>query len=490
MHSALEASRTLLSILRAAGVEFVHWKSNHHLAEALGGETDLDLLVRAADISGFRQAVTSAGAIRIQSQSWASYPGVEDWLLHDDATGRFLHLHVHTQLVTGLKRVKHLILPWTETVLAHRRNEPVSDWPIPQAEVELLVLLVRIWAKMPPLRRLWKPSVPHHIMAELRWLESEADAGKLREAAKTLGLSLEALPPYSDEPAVIATTRAIYEQVARYRRMSWPAALARSAIEGVKLTIRKVWSKKIGPLRYRKTIAGPGAMIALVGSDGSGKSTQSARLIKWLHYKLDAHLIYMGSGDGRTGLANGLRKLLSSTWKKSQRKVSSAAPRTNANRSLAARVWRLFDLLLLRRKLRLLRKARQMADEGSIMLMDRYPQSQVAGINDGPRQSEGRGFAWAAAMEQRLLAEAATLGPDLLIKLHISPDVASARKPDHDRTTIERKCAVVDALVFSRAHTVVLDAEAPVDEVTLSAKAAIWSFVRTNAAKIDGLNNT
>ena len=38
MHSALEASRTLLSTLRATGVDFVHWKSNHHLAEALAAQ--------------------------------------------------------------------------------------------------------------------------------------------------------------------------------------------------------------------------------------------------------------------------------------------------------------------------------------------------------------------------------------------------------------------------------------------------------------------
>ncbi|MBL8789304.1 MAG: hypothetical protein JNM45_02330 [Rhizobiales bacterium] len=477
MHKPLETTAKLLAALETEGVDVVHWKSNHHLAEALAGDTDLDVLVRAADLARFRDAATMAGALRIISPSWASYPGVEDWLLHDGAAGKFLHLHVHTQLVTGLKRVKHLILPWTDHVLSHRRREPASGWPVPQAEEELLVLLIRIWAKMPPFRRLWRPQIPRHIMAELRWLEGQVDLSHLRDTATELGLSLPALPPFPDQASILKTARHLYGQVQRHRRMSWPVALAISATEGVKLTLRKWWSRKLGPIRYRKQLARQGAMVALIGSDGSGKSTQSGRLIKWLTYKLDAHLVYMGSGDGRTGLANGLRKLLSRSWKKSRGKAAAGPSQASQKRSLPARLWRLFDLLLLRRKLRLLRLARRMADRGSIILLDRYPQNQIDGVNDGPRQSDGRGFAWAAAMERRLLAEAAGLGPDLVIKLRVSPDVALSRKPDHDRTMIERKCAVVDALQFGRAETVVLDADAPVDDVTQAAKAALWSFL-------------
>ena len=52
-------------------------------------------------------------------------------------------------------------------------------------------------------------------------------------------------------------------------------------------------------------------MVALVGSDGSGKSTVSSSLLRWLHYKLDAHFYYMGSGDGAAGWVQGMRRGLS-----------------------------------------------------------------------------------------------------------------------------------------------------------------------------------
>jgi hypothetical protein len=51
MPRPLPISAVLLSTLRQNGVRFAHWKSNLHLAEALAGETDLDLLI---DESGAR----------------------------------------------------------------------------------------------------------------------------------------------------------------------------------------------------------------------------------------------------------------------------------------------------------------------------------------------------------------------------------------------------------------------------------------------------
>lgn len=155
MPQPLRLCPELPHLLARHGVRFAHWKSNHHLDAALAGETDLDLLIDPADAKAFRRAMAEAGGIKIVSQPWASYPQVEDWLLADAETGGFVHLHVHQILATGLKRVKHLFLPWTENVLAHLRNDATTGWPIPEAELELLIPLIRTWAKMPPSRRLY-----------------------------------------------------------------------------------------------------------------------------------------------------------------------------------------------------------------------------------------------------------------------------------------------------------------------------------------------
>lgn len=472
-------SLALPDVFRRHGLRFVHWKSNHHLAEALAGKTDLDLLIAAAQADAFGAAMTEVGGLRIDSQPWAHYPQVEDWLVMDAETGGFLHIHLHFVVATGLKRVKHLFLPWMDFVLSHSRPAPGSEWPIPVAAVEFLVLLVRIWAKMPPWRRWLAPRVPAHIMAELNWLQEQTDFAAVAAIARELGLDASFTLPLATERETIAAARALYGQLRRHYRMPWPKALATAAGLNVRLLIARLWRRWVGPARTGKTVASGGALVALVGSDGSGKTTLSTALRKWLRYKLDAHLLYMGSGDGATGPVNRLRKLLSAAWKK--RKPGGAKTskiERYGEQSFVFKCYRLFDLMLLRRKLRYLHLARRLAKRGSVILLDRYPQNQFEGISDGPRQQSGQGFGWAARMERRLFDEAAALGPDLVIKLHIAPELALQRKPDHDAEAVKRKCEIVDALAFPRAETVTIDAALPADQVALAAKHAIWSLLQ------------
>ncbi len=86
----------------------------------------------------------------------------------------------------------------------------------------------------------------------------------------------------------------------------------------------------------------------------------------------------------------------------------------------------------------------------------------------------GRSFDWAARRELELYAQAAELGPDMVIKLRITPEAALARKPDHDLETIRRKCGIVDALDFPGATVIEVDAGQPLADVVLRAKREIW----------------
>lgn len=484
MPQPLSASATLLETLQRHQVRFAHWKSNLRLGEGLAGGTDLDLLVVREDTASLRRALHEVGCLQVVSPPWAAYPDVEDWLALDDASGRLLHLHVHYRMVTGLKRVKHLRLPWEAAVLADRRTDPETGWPVPSPELELLVLLVRVWAKMPPWRRLVSPKIPDHVREELRWLVGRADMARLASLAAGLGLrsDLARLPLSEDE--AVAVSRRLYLQLRPHYRMDWPAALARGLVLELRRAATGLWLRSIGPVSYRKTLAGGGAMVALLGSDGSGKSTLAAALGRWLAVKLDVHLIYMGSGDGAAGGVNWLKRRLAALWRRRKaRKAAKVEATPPPPASFAARLYRLLDLHLLRRKLRRLRRARRLADEGSVILIDRYPQSQFEAISDGPRQQNGRGFAWAARSERALFEEAARIGPDLVIKLAIDPATAHRRKPDHDLETIRRKCEIVDALSFPLAEVVVVDAARSPEKVLAAARGTVWRHLARAAGR-------
>lgn len=478
MISPLPITVQLRTALQDVRVGFALWKSNHHIEEALAGKTDLDFLVTPQHRAKFENVLRDLKAIKILSQPWARYPNVEDWLVFDSMTGGFLHLHVHFDMVTGLKRIKHLRLPWADSVLANLRIDQRSGWPIPTPEMELLILLVRIWAKMPPWRRLFAPKIPPHVKEEMHWLESEVETGRLSTLAKDLGLKADTHLPLGGDAVLVALARQLYSQVRQHYRMSWRAALMGAAMLNLRFALTRFWLRHIGLIRYRKTLTGGGAMIAFIGSDGSGKSTVSQSVERWLHRKLDAHLIYMGSGDGRAGWINAARRQLSAVVSK-RAKPGNAKNEDSSTRpvSFAEKTYRLFDFLLLRRKLRFLQLGRRLADRGSVILLDRYPQSQFEAISDGPRLQNGRSFAWAAERERRLFVEVARLGPDLVIKLKIDPEMALLRKPDHNLEAIRRKCGIADALRFPGSSVIELDAGQRPEEVLRDAKRAIWAHL-------------
>jgi thymidylate kinase len=480
----LHVSQQLLDSLCQAGVGFVLWKSNSHVAQALAGRTDLDLFVRRQDEERFVHAVEALGAIKISSQSWASYPDVEDWLVFDYGTGNFLHMHVHYRLLTGLKRVKHLRLPWEDLLMSNLRRHPSNKWPIPTAEMELITLLVRAWAKMPPWRRLFRPKVPNHIREEFRWLLVEAAPAAVMNLVSKLGLrfepkSLELLSETDSDRAIVAAARQLYAQMLPNYRMSWGQALLMTGSRNGTVLLSRLRQRLHGFAPLGKRLPRGGIMIAVIGTDGSGKSTLCSDLTDWLAFKLDTHRLYLGSGDGAGGLVHSLRrraKTILSRRSKNKRvvQVSEVEPQMA---SFWGRLYRLLDLNLMRRKVSMLHRARKLVCNGSIVICDRYPQAQVNGLSDGPRLQGGRGFAWAAAAERELYKKAADLGPDLLIRLRVDPKTAQSRKPDHALEAIVQKCRIVDELQFPRSIDHGIDANRGYSDVLLEAKRTIWTHL-------------
>ncbi|PZF75537.1 hypothetical protein DK847_16970 [Aestuariivirga litoralis] len=490
----LAAARDLARAFTARGIRFVHWKSNGHLAEALSGQTDIDMYADPAQRAVVRNILREQNALEMRSQPWGSYPDVEDWLLMDETTGRFLHVHLHFALVTGLRRIKHLRLPWGEALLAHTDHALDAEWPTPTAEMELMILIVRMWAKMPPAKRKGKLKLPHHVRAELDWLLSRADAARLKTLAGELlpGFdtapvgALAGNPPPTDE-AVLAVSRSVYAALKDHHRMPWAEARLRGAALNLKATAAKELRKLRPATVTGKRAAGPGLVVAFIGSDGSGKSTLTAAIRKWLRYKLDVHGYYMGSGQGSTRLLDRLRHAVKARTKKSKKPKTpktpegEGAPRARKPAGFLDRLLALHQLPATSSKRRALAQARRLAEGGSMVVLDRFPQMQVYGIYDGPRLQEGASFGWAAAAEREGYRRLATLRPDLLIKLVVSPEVAHARKPDHSLSSIARKCALTRELDFAGVDVVSVDADQPLDQVMLAVKRTIWQRILRQA---------
>jgi hypothetical protein len=118
-----------------------------------------------------------------------------------------------------------------------------------------------------------------------------------------------------------------------------------------------------------------------------------------------------------------------------------------------------------------------------IVISDRFPQNQFPDGNDGPRLTPWRmRGSWVARFAAR--HEDATFRfvelspPDLVVKLHVTPEIALARKPETPAEQVRRGIEVIRGLQFPPSTRVVdLDGEQSLAQVVLEAKRAVWETI-------------
>ncbi len=223
-------------------------------------------------------------------------------------------------------------------------------------------------------------------------------------------------------------------------------------------------------------------LIAVVGCDGTGKSTLTIDLVEKLRRMGLAERRYLGLVSGETG---DKIKRLPLVGPALERRLAAKAEQAQDMRNKSPGFWAaliMYGFSLWRAAH--LRRARRLAQRGVLVITDRYPQAEVAGFHyDGPGLGVGRSkhrlVRKLAEREQRLYQRMATCRPALIIRLDIDVDTAYARKPDHNLTELRDKIAVMARLRFNGGSILDLDARAPYAQVLEEALHAIIAVTST-----------
>lgn len=218
-------------------------------------------------------------------------------------------------------------------------------------------------------------------------------------------------------------------------------------------------------------------VIAVVGCDGSGKSTLTADLFAQLRDEQPTELLYLGQSSGN--IADWIRSLplIGAAFgrylvRKAER--AHAKEKTSASPDIPTA---LVIHLLSRWRKHKFRRMLALDRRGVVVIADRYPQAEVPGFYfDGPgltaRDARNAVVRWLAARELRLYQRMAGHLPALVIRLNIDADTAHARKPDHKLSMLQDKVTVIPTLHFNGARILDLNGCDPYPQVLQAALSA------------------
>lgn len=458
-----------------------HWKSNSHLSDAMAGKTDLDILVAEQDREKLKCVLSKLDFKKMIPPIYQQYPGMEDYLGLDSETGELVHLHVHYELIIGRKKVKNHHLPLERFLLERLRN--LDGVPVPLAEVELLLLAIRAHMKTGVrdiarcLLRKDSHIFPPAITNEFAFLLANCTDTAFLEAVKESGLPLSSSMLLSfikkqkqgnvTWKDVLKLRRHIFVKLAPFRRYSAAICLYRRIFSSLRRTRIVRW---LFPLR-KKTLKEGGHIFALVGADGSGKSTIVRDLRKWLSWKVETKTAYFGKQ--RTPA---IRFSMSISNLFARFGPSLAKKRKSVLReSLLAFRW----LLAARNKHRIYRHALQCAIDGSIVIADRFPlpafnamacPMDVARI----RKDFGGQYIGMAAREESHYA--AINPPDRIFVLQTSVEELLTRKNSLLPKRIKEKAEAVNA-IMNDDGICLINGNRMYAEVLLEIKKKIWSIL-------------
>jgi len=495
----LEVCKQLFSQWNESDVHYCHWKSNEHLMEGLDGDTDLDVYVYPSDREKAESQLKECRYIECQTQKGHQYPNVCEWIGFDASTGRLVHVHLHYQIITGTKFCKEFVFPIDELIIATRVLDKDSNVYITNPDLEIIILFCRIALKAKKKRNI---SISKSDRREIAYLKERIQADNVLQLCKQLtgkdGDALFAIimEDHCSHDAWYKVYKIAHNWLKPYRKYSPIHVFIRHRYYYFLYLFNLIANKKFNcSYIHRKTFPYHHLSICLLGQDGSGKSTITIELCKWLNWKIDAHRFYLGSGEHYKSLTKWLSSKISRSKGKKDKQLSSNkkvhsqqidSKQTKNLKSIIGAILASWNFLCIaHRAYKEVKRADKYMKKGGIPLFDRFPQTQFEGIYDGPkinhychRKGISLGIVkWMAKRERHYLEQIQNYQPRLVFKLMLSPEESIRRKPLEDIEVVTRKHHITQRLQFPNSVVYTVDATMDYQQEIIYIKNQIWNVL-------------
>lgn len=489
--SAMPLVVELATELREAGVAYCHWKSNRFIGRAVRAETDLDLLVAKRDARKFLQVLSSCGFLATDRPQAAPIRGVTHFFGYDATVDRFVHVHAHHQLVVGHDRTKNYRLPIEGPFLASASTTGVL--PTPAREFEYVVFVIRMVLK-------------YAVLDEILWDGARGRRARPRPSEREEYDHLRALITPEVVHAIVDdhlpfVGRELFAAAERVAMGTSP--VLRTAVVGRRMeaTLRaharrrpsvdalvRIWRRIVLSVRRRTTassgyrLSGGGAIIAVMGGDGAGKTTVLREIGNWLEGHFDVVRVHLGKPpwSWTTYAVRGGLKVAGGAGRRLDGPPASAPPAAADDTTTSSPGYRqlLWFACKARDRYRTYRRANRAANSGSIVISDRFPHPTLP-LTDVPqiaRLIEGAGtnrFLHELARLERHYHDLVAL-PELAIVLRLDPLEAARRKTDEPQDYVIKRSTEIWDIDWTDSGVPVIDAGQPLEAVVAEVKTLIW----------------
>jgi thymidylate kinase len=455
--------------LGRSGIPHCQWKGRHKRDRWMAGRGDLDLLVDRTAAARFAAVLEALDFKLAQAPPERQAAGVQSFVGYDRGHGRLIHVHAHFALVVGRPWACCYRLPFADAVI--ESVVPGTPFPAPAPGFDLLLLLLRATLLHDP-RDLWRREPVWLRAARTEW-------AALRDAAASLPQLLARHLPDVSLHTLDRAAQALQPGCPAWRRLAARAALERELRPHKSRAPLAARAHRVltAPVRlFRrppagKRLASGGAVIALIGADGAGKSSCARALGGWLGTELWTRPAHLGRP------ARSILTLLAGGAYKAARGLDIL--RGEASRGdLAAHLELLRYLCTARDRYRLYRRVRGHAAAGGIAICERYP---VPGnrILVGPSREQGRALSANSDLarlmrrwETRYYARMAR--PEITFVLRVDPEVAVRRKTDEPADYVRARAWALCEVDWSASGATVIDANQPLRDILTDLRERVW----------------
>ena len=496
--STLELILKLCTALRDEGINYCHWKSNNALDRSANGENDIDLLISRSDAGRFSELLYRFGFKQAKAPPDKQMPGVLDYYGYDKEADKWVHVHAHYQLIMGDDMTKNFRFAIEEPYL----ESVVWDgiFKVPVVEFEFVVFVIRMVLK----HSTWDTILGRQAQLktsekkELAYLQSNINQERvyaiLKDHLPYISRALfkncvKALQPGSSIAGRIKTGQELQTRLRANAYYPIPTD-----------TFLKLWRRALLMVRRRLfkssskySLQIGGAMIAVVGGDGAGKSTAIDAVHTWLSKNFEAKKIHMGR-PAWSWVTIAIRSILKVGQILRLYPLEASFDDTLEQRSLVSPgyPYLIREVCRARDRYWTYIKARHFAAKGKLVILDRFPLPEIqimdgaqAGqfirqLNDGPRAKQfltPRPNSWLAKklvhLEESYYDQIVL--PEILTVLKVNPAIAVQRKTTEDPASVEKRSTEIWKLNWENTKAYVIDASKSKNEVASELKTLIWS---------------